>query len=329
MTAPLELITVGRVSVDLYADEAGAGFQEPQRFVKSIGGTATNVAVAAARLGHRTAVITKVGDDPFGEYVRAKLVSFGVDVRFVGTEPGLRTPLAFAALTPPEDPELLFYRQPKAPDMQLRPGDVDADVVRRANVFWVAGSAMAEEPARSMISELLVARARAPHTVLDLDYRPVLWTDPAEARQIIGGAIDHATVAIGNRAECEIAVGTRDPDEAARRLLARGLEIAVVKLGGDGVLVATSDGSAVVPPQPVEVVCGLGAGDAFGGAFVHGLLSGWPPEQTVAYANAAGAIVASRLLCADAMPTNDEILTTLGSAQRNQLSSESVAGGAQ
>ena len=147
--------------------------------------------------------------------------------------------------------------------------------------------------------------------------------------EIIGGAIDHATVAIGNRAECEIAVGTRDPDEAARRLLARGLEIAVVKLGGDGVLVATSDGSAVVPPQPVEVVCGLGAGDAFGGAFVHGLLSGWPPEQTVAYANAAGAIVASRLLCADAMPTNDEILTTLGSAQRNQLSSESVAGGAQ
>ena len=90
--------------------------------------------------------------------------------------------------------------------------------------------------------------------MLDLDYRPVLWTDANEARQVIGDAIDHATVAIGNRAECEIAVGTRDPDEAARRLLARGLDVAVVKLGGDGVLVATSDGSDVVPPQPVEVV---------------------------------------------------------------------------
>ena len=115
------------------------------------------------------------------------------------------------------------------------------------------------------------------------------------------------TVAIGNRAECAIAVGTSDPDEAARRLLARGVRTAVVKLGADGVLVATTDGSAIVPPRPVEVVCGLGAGDAFGGAFVHGLLSGWPAEQTVAYANAAGAIVASRLMCADAMPTSDEI----------------------
>ena len=196
-------------------------------------------------------------------------------------------------------------------------------------MFWVAGSAMAEEPARSTIPGCSSAAGRAPHTVLDLDFRPLLWTDPAEARRIIGGAIDHATIAIGNRAECEVAVGTADPDEAARRLLARGLEIAVVKLGGDGVIVATAEGSTVVPAQPVEVVCGLGAGDAFGGAFVHGLLCGWPPERTVAYANAAGAIVASRLLCADAMPTDDEILTTLGSAERNQLSSESVAGGAQ
>ena len=158
----LELITVGRASVDLYADEAGVGFQEPQRFVKSIGGTATNVAVAAARLGHRAAVITKVGDDPFGEYVRAKLVSFGVDVRFVGTEPELRTPLAFAALTPPEDPELSSTAS-RAPDMQLRPGDVDVDAVRGTGVFWVAGSAMAEEPARRRSPSCSWSELALPH----------------------------------------------------------------------------------------------------------------------------------------------------------------------
>ena len=187
---------------------------------------------------------------------------------------------------------------------------------------------MAEEPARSTISVLLAAEDERADTVLDLDYRPVLWTDSAEARRHHRRrhrARPRSPSATGRSAKSPSA--PRDPDEAARRLLARGLEIAVVKLGGDGVLVATADGSAVVPPQPVEVVCGLGAGDAFGGAFVHGLLSGWPPERTVAYANAAGAIVASRLLCADAMPTNDEILTTLGSAERNKLSSESVAGG--
>jgi 5-dehydro-2-deoxygluconokinase len=303
----LDLLTVGRVSVDLYADAPGAGFVDEQRFVKSIGGTATNVAVAAARLGHRAAVLTRVGTDPFGDYVIAKLGSFGVDTRFVGRDETLRTPLAFAALTPPEDPALLFYRAPKAPDMGLRPGDVDDATVEEVGVLWVAGSAMGEEPARSTITAILQRRARRAHTVLDLDYRPVLWPDEATASAVIGAAVDTATVAIGNRKECGVAVGTDEPDAAADALLRRGIGIAVVKLGGDGVLVATADERAVVPPRPVEVVCGLGAGDAFGGAFVHGLLAGWAPVSIVEYANAAGAIVAGRLMCADAMPTDAEI----------------------
>jgi 5-dehydro-2-deoxygluconokinase len=307
----LEVLTVGRVSVDLYADAAGAGWLDDQRFVKSIGGTATNVAVAAARLGHRSAVLTRVGGDPFGDYVIAKLKSFGVETSFVGRDPALRTPLAFAALTPPEDPALLFYRVPKAPDMQLQPGDVDEATVRDVDVLWVAGSAMAEEPARSTITGILATRTRRPHTVLDLDYRAVLWSSEAEASAVIGTAIDAATIVIGNRTECRVAVGTDDPDEAAGLLLDRGIAIAVIKLGGDGVLVATPGERTVVLPRPVEVVCGLGAGDAFGGAFVHGLLAGWPPARTVEYANAAGAIVAGRLLCADAMPTDREITDML------------------
>jgi 5-dehydro-2-deoxygluconokinase len=307
----LEVLTVGRVSVDLYADAAGAGWLDDQRFVKSIGGTATNVAVAAARLGHRSAVLTRVGCDPFGDYVIAKLKSFGVETSFVGRDPALRTPLAFAALTPPEDPGLLFYRVPTAPDMQLQPGDVDDATVRDVDVLWVAGSAMAEEPARSTITGILATRTRRRHTVLDLDYRAVLWSSEAEASAVIGTAIDAATIAIGNRTECRVAVGTDDPDEAAGLLLDRGIAIAVIKLGGDGVLVATPDERTVVPPRPVEVVCGLGAGDAFGGAFVHGLLAGWPPARIVEYANAAGAIVAGRLLCADAMPTDREITDML------------------
>ena len=177
----LDLLTVGRVSVDLYADAPGAGWLDDQRFVKSIGGTATNVAVAAARLGRRSAVLTKVGADPFGEYVVAKLHSFGVDTRFVGRHPTLRTPLAFAAMTPPEDPQLLFYRGDKAPDMELHPGDVDAATVADVGVLWVAGSATAEEPARSTIAGILAERGRQAHTVLDLDYRAALWASEREA----------------------------------------------------------------------------------------------------------------------------------------------------
>ena len=136
----------------------------------------------------------------------------------------------------------------------------------------------------------------------------MFWESPRAAHEQMDKVLDEVTVAIGNRAECEVAVGSADPEEAARRLLERGLEAAIVKLGGDGVMVALPDGTAeTIPPFQVEVVCGLGAGDAFGGAFCHGLLSGWSWAETVRYGNAAGAIVASRLMCADDMPTAIEI----------------------
>ncbi len=303
----LELLTVGRVSVDLYANEAGASFNDPQTFTKSIGGTATNVAVAAARLGHRAAVYTKVGRDPFGDYVRAKLLGFGVDDRFVMAHPERPTPLAFAAMNPPEDPQLLLYRYPAGPDMDIAAADIADDVLQQVGVFWVTGTWFSAEPCATACRELLERRNRRAHTVLDLDYRANFWPSPEAAGAAVAPMLRHVTVAVGNRAECEATVGTGDPREAARRLLDAGVELAIVKMGAEGVLVATADAVDVVTPRRVEVVCGLGAGDAFGGALVHGLLSGWDPVRTIEYANAAGAIVAGRLLCADAMPTAPEI----------------------
>jgi 5-dehydro-2-deoxygluconokinase len=135
----------------------------------------------------------------------------------------------------------------------------------------------------------------------------MFWPSADQARDEIGAMLDHVTVAVGNRTEAEVAVGTADPDAAADRMLDRGLRLAVIKKGADGVLVATAEGRWTVPPQRVEVVCGLGAGDGFGGALIHGLLSGWDPVRIAEYANAAGALVASRLACADAMPTAEEI----------------------
>jgi 5-dehydro-2-deoxygluconokinase len=307
----LEIVTVGRVSVDLYAREQGVGFAGVETFAKSVGGSPTNVAVAAARLGRRAAVITAVGDDPFGEYVRGALAErFGVDVRFVGTHPTLRTPLAFAAMNPPEDPQLLFYREPAAPDMQVELASIDRDAVREAQLLWISASALSAEPSRGMALALMADRERAT-TILDLDYRPTFWRDEAEASSVIGGALDLAGTALGNREECRVAVGFDDPGAAADALLARGCGLAVVKQGGEGVLVATPEEREVVPGLRVPVVCGLGAGDAFGGALCHGLLSGWPPSECVRFANAAGAIVASRLLCADAMPSGGEVLALL------------------
>jgi 5-dehydro-2-deoxygluconokinase len=308
---PPEVLTIGRISVDLYASELGVGWNEVSGFLKAVGGSPTNVAVAAARLGHRAAVLTKVGADPFGPYVRGRLAAFGVDTTWVGTHATLRTPLAFAVLDPPEDPPLLFYREPTAPDLTIEPSDVDPDVVATVPVLWVTGTGMSAEPSASTTLDLLTQRARKRHTVVDLDYRPMFWKSVSDARRGIGGLVDHATVAVGNRTECDTAVGASDPEEAADRLLERGVQLAIVKMGGDGVLVATPAERTLVAARPVKVMCGLGAGDAFGGALVHGLLMEWDPVRTVSFANAAGAIVASRLLCSDAMPTDEEITTML------------------
>jgi 5-dehydro-2-deoxygluconokinase len=303
---PFDLITMGRVSVDLYPEQIGVGLADVQTFAKSLGGSATNVAVAAARLGHRSAVVTKVGDDPFGPYVRRALRDFGVDDRWVGTHPELRTPIVFCEIHPPDYFPLLFYRQPKAPDMTIAADELDLDAIRAARVFWTTGTGLSDEPSRTATLTALEAREGA-ITVHDLDHRPMFWPDEAEAGHWARQALAHATVAVGNRDEVAVAVGTRDPHDASAALLELGVQVAVVKQGPAGVLVRTADALAEVPPVPVDVVCGLGAGDAFGGALVHGLLEGWDIERTVRLANAAGSFVAGRLACADAMPTLDDL----------------------
>jgi 5-dehydro-2-deoxygluconokinase len=142
----------------------------------------------------------------------------------------------------------------------------------------------------------------------------MFWRSVDEARRQQLRALEYATVAIGNREEIAVAVGEGGPEHHAQRLLDLGVQIAIVKMGPAGVLVATADGVERVPPVPIEVVNGLGAGDAFGGAVCHGLLSGWSPGETVAFANAAGAYVAGQLACADAMPTEEQVRALMASA---------------
>lgn len=306
MSAPLDLLTMGRIGVDLYPEQSGVGLAEVRTFAKSLGGSPTNVAVAAARLGNRTAVLTKVGDDPFGAYLRAALADFGVDARYVGTDPRLRTPLAFCELHPPDRFPLLFYREPSAPDLQITADELPREAIAGARILWTTGTGLSAEPSRSATLEALrLRRAERPDalTIHDIDHRPMFWADEAEAGRQARAALAFATVAVGNREEVATAVGTAEPHAAAGALLDLGVRIAIVKQGPDGVLVATRDGRTEIPPVPVDVVCGLGAGDAFGGALCHGLLAGWSPERAVRLANAAGAYVAGQLACADAMPT--------------------------
>ena len=313
-----DLITMGRIGVDLYPLQTGVPLPQVTSFGKFLGGSATNVAVAAARLGRRTAVITRTGDDPFGAYLHEALQGFGVDDRWVTPVPGLPTPVTFCEIFPPDDFPLYFYRQPKAPDLEIDAHELDLDAIREAGIFWVTGTGLSEEPSRTATLAALAHRARSGTTVFDLDWRPMFWKgaprkDPSEvARPFYKDALRHTTAAVGNLDEVEVATGVREPQAAAQALLDAGVELAVVKQGPKGVLAVNSKGeSAEVPPLPVNVLNGLGAGDAFGGSLCDGLLAGWDLETIMRHANAAGAIVASRLECSSAMPTPDEVAAAL------------------
>ena len=302
---------MGRVGVDLYPEQIGVPLAEVRTFAKSLGGSATNVAVAAARLGRRAAVITKVGRDGFGDYVRKALAGFGVDPRWVSTDPVLRTPIVFCEVHPPDNFPLLFYREPKAPDMNLSRGDLDLGAIAAAPLFWTTGTGLSDEPSRSATLAALDVRGSREITIHDLDHRATFWSSGEDARREAGEAVRRATVVVGNLDEVEMATGLRDHRAAAAALLELGPRLVVVKRGPDGAYARTARDEVSVPAIRITVLNGLGAGDAFGGALCHGLLAGWGLARALAVANAAGAIVASRLACADAMPTLAEIEAVL------------------
>ncbi|TFD67024.1 5-dehydro-2-deoxygluconokinase [Cryobacterium sp. Hb1] len=304
---PHDVLTIGRVGVDIYPLQDGVGLEDVSTFGKYLGGSATNVAVAAARHGLNSAVITRTGNDPFGNYVHQELVRLGVSDEFVSGVANLNTPVVFCEIFPPDDFPLYFYRAPQAPDLVIHADELDLAAIANARIYWSTVTGLSEEPSRSAHFAAWEARGRTPLTILDLDYRPMFWGVPEEASAQVALALGQATVAVGNREECEVAVGETEPLRAADALLERGIELAIVKQGPKGVLAKTRTETVEVPPYFVDVVNGLGAGDSFGGALCYGLLQDWPLRRILQFANVAGAIVASRRECSTAMPTTTEV----------------------
>lgn len=302
-----DVITIGRVGIDVYPLQVGVGLEDVTSFGKFLGGSATNVAVAAAKYGLKSAVITRTGNDPFGKYIHNELVRLGVSDEFVSGVTGLNTPVVFCEIFPPDDFPLYFYREPKAPDLEIKASELDLSAIRDAKIYWSTVTGLSQEPSRSAHFAAWEARGRKENTILDLDYRTMFWNSPEEATAQVSRALEQVTVAIGNKEECEVAVGETDPMRAADALLERGVELAIVKQGPKGVLAKTKDETVEVPPYFVDVVNGLGAGDSFGGAICFGLTQGWGLEQMLKFANVAGAIVAGRLECSTAMPTREEV----------------------
>ncbi|MGN6378548.1 MAG: PfkB family carbohydrate kinase [Gaiellales bacterium] len=301
----LEAVVMGRTSVDLYPNQLETPLEDVDGFHKFVGGFAGNVSTGLARLGVEVGIVSAVGDDGHGRFVRRWLESEGVDCGRLGVHPDLRTALAFCEAWPPDRFPITFYRTPTCPDWELRVSQLDLQAIAEVPLAYVSGTGLAREPSRLATLAVLEARAGGSGTtVLDLDWRPSLWDDPADYAACIRLAVRMADVVLGSDEEIAAAVG--EPD--AGRLLGLGAGTVAHKHGPDGATVHQRDGGAErIAAHRVEVVNGLGAGDAFAAAFGWRLLRGDPPAAAAHVANRAGAHVAGRLGCSVAMPTEGDL----------------------
>jgi 5-dehydro-2-deoxygluconokinase len=310
----LDLICIGRNSVDFYAQEPNVSLADVRTFTKSVGGSPTNVAVAAARLGHRVGLVSKVGDDEWGRYVRSALQGFGVSTEWVTTEPGSKTPMAFVERHLPDHFPVLFYGQPDGPDMMISKADFGNDALRAVPLLWVTGASLYRDNTREVIGHAITLQAGGNgRCIIDIDYRPSFWRSTDAARTAMLQVLPMTDIVVGTSDEAELVTGMSDAADAALRLLELGPRTAVVKLGKDGCLARTRDELVEVLAIPAQVACSLGAGDAFGGAFCHGLLGAWDLARSLRFAVAAASIVVSRIPCSDAMPTVGEVEAVLES----------------
>jgi 5-dehydro-2-deoxygluconokinase len=291
----MKAVVMGRVGIDLYPNELETPLAEVRGFTRFVGGFAGNVSTGLARLGVRTAIVSRVGADGHGDFVRSWLAAEGVDVRFLAVDPYWQTPPTFCEVWPPDRFPITFYRKPTAPDWQLSPADFDAEEVAGAPLLYATGTALAQSPSRETTLETLGAHRGT--TIFDLDWRPDLWADAREYPALAARAAASADIVIGNEAEVEGA--QVDPPTL------------VLKRGEQGATVYEHGEEREVPGFPVEVVNGLGAGDAFAAAVGQSLLAGLPLVEGVRRGTVAGAIVASRLACAEAMPRLDELEAAL------------------
>lgn len=294
---------LGRIGVDLTPAEPRTSLAEATSFVRAIGGFAGNIGTGLARLGIATSVVSSVGADGHGDHVRMALSAEGIDVGSITTRQGSRTQVAFFEAWPPDHFPVTFYRPEPAPETLLTLADVPLAELKSAPLVIVSGTLLAAEPARATTLQILATRqaargrrGSASWTILDLDWRPTLWSEPGDYPALIEAAARLSDVLIGSDTEFQAAA--MEPG---------GTQTVVLKHGPDGVSLLTGGSRETLPGIAVDVVCGIGSGDALTAAFAAGLLRGLNPLTALKRGNAAGAIVASRLMCSAAMPTPSEI----------------------
>ncbi len=335
MTAKtLDVICIGRAAVDLYAEQIGSRLEDVQSFAKYIGGSSGNIAAGTARQGLKSAMLTRVGDEHMGRFVREALAAEGVDTSHVISDPERLTGLVILGIKDRDTFPLIFYRENCA-DMAISTEDFDAEFIASAKALAITGTHFST-PAMDEVCRTAIeyARQAGTKTALDIDYRPVLWgltgRGLGEERFVADESVSaHLQtivplfdLIVGTEEEVHIAGGSTDTIAALRKLRELSNAVFVVKRGPLGCSVFpddipdTLDEGITVYGVKVAVLNVLGAGDAFMSGFLRGWLNGEPYDQCCRYANACGAIVVSRHGCTPAMPTKDELDDYLSRAEQ-------------
>jgi 5-dehydro-2-deoxygluconokinase len=293
----IDAAVLGRVGIDLYPNQISTPLRDVRTYTRFVGGFAGNLATGLARLGVGTAIVSRVGDDGHGEFVRDFLASEGVDVRFLRIDPDWPTPPTFCEVWPEEHRfPITFYRKPTCPDWQLSLDDFDREAVADARLLYATGTGLAQSPSRE--TTLTALEEHRGFTIFDLDWRPTLWERAEDYPPLAARAVAAADLVIGNEEEV-----------AAAQV--RDVPTLILKRGERGATVFENGSETDVPVYPVEVVNGLGAGDAFAAAVGHGLLNGYSLVESVRRGSIAGALVAAQLACSEAMPRLEDLEAAL------------------
>src|SRR3984893_15295419 len=325
VSTQLDLIAIGRVSVDLYGQQLGSSGGAVSTFAKAAGGSPANVAIGAARLGLKSALISRVGDEPMGRFVREQLTREGVDARSVRVDTQRLTSLVLLSVRDDHTFPLIFYRDNCA-DSALSAEDIDAGFVASSRAILVTGTHFSmPEAARAQHKAIDVAKTHGGRVILDIDYRPNLWgigghgagetryARSAPVTQALAPVLPDCDLIVGTEEESHVAAGPEDPLEAIRHIRALSTAVIVCKRGARGCIVFAGDipdvleDGLVAAGAAVEIYNVLGAGDAFLAGFLRGYLREEPHEVSARWANACGALAVSRLLCSSEFPTLTEL----------------------
>ena len=310
---PLDFIAVGRLAVDLNANETNRPMEETMTFTKYVGGSPANIAVGLARLGMKTGFIGRVADDQMGRFIVQYLQKNAIDTSgIVVDRSGGVTGLAFTEIKSPTDCNILMYRD-NAVDLKLEPADVPEDYIRSAKAMLISGTALAASPSREAVFLALEwARRHGTQVFFDLDYRPYTWKSRAETAVYYRLAAEKCDVIIGTREEfdmMESLTGVQSDDfQTAAEWFRHRAKIVVVKHGKDGSIAYVKDGGSYTGKVfPARIVKTFGAGDAYASSFIYGLMQGWNVKRCMELGSASAAIVISSHSCSDAMPTLDDL----------------------